>query len=565
MNADTARAAATGRRPGLPPAGTGLPQAGPGPYGLPRNYRVLLSQLPLAITSLVVAAILFAIDPVLAAHRLFVFGFSGVLLLAALAVVLPWDRMPPWCGCMMPLLDFIPIGAMVHGASTSLSGISLLSLFPILWLAWSDIAPLATRLVAFLGPLAIVWSPFIFGTLAPSRAGMLKPLLVPLIMLGLATAATVVTKRLAAQARELMATSATARRRAMQLDTILNVADVGVVVVDEHGNDVLMNTLQRSIHRLAVPPGNPDPTEAELLVFGADRTTPVRPGRRPVRRAIDGEEFSGHLYWLGTGPDQRAMATSVRQIIDDSGEGRGAVIVFHDVTEVMEAVAAQEVLVSSVSHELRTPLTSILGYLDLVLEESVDPAMVRYLGVAQRNAERLLLLVNDLLGTSHGAMAVVRSPGQLQEVLAAAVAAAQPRARERGVELRLVTAPAMDGSFDAVRMAQAVDNLISNAVKFSPPGGLVEVCGRMEGAGMVVSVRDQGAGMSPEESARLFTRFYRTEAARRAAIPGVGLGLAITKGIVAAHGGAIDVDSKPGGGSTFTIRIPAGTAAPAIR
>lgn len=526
-------------------------------FRLPRVQRALLSQMPLTVTTLVVVLFLFIIDPALVTNRLFFLGLVGVSFLTAAAALLRWNRLPHWSIWVIPLADFIPIGFMVYGANTILNGLSLLSVFPVLWLAWSDISRKFTWMAAFFGPLVIAWAPFIFGGVVPSRAGLIKPLLIPLIMLALAIAATVVTKSLQMQAERLAVTSGIAQRRAAQLDTIINVAEVGVVVVDEDGHDVLMNKRQRYLHRLAVPAGNLNATEAELLVFDADRVTPSEPMRRPVRRAVDGAEFSGELYWLGTGASQRAMSTSARQIIDEQGVRQGAVVVFHDVTDVMEAVAAQEDFVASVSHELRTPLTSILGYLELVIDEIEDEDAAGHLKVVSRNAERLFTLVNDLLGSARDAMTVAATNGDLQLILQAAVDAAQPRAEEHDVRLRLDADPGMLGSFDGVRMGQVVDNLISNAVKFSPVHGVVEVVGRPEAGGLLVSVHDDGVGMSHEEQARLFTRFYRTDSARKNAVPGVGLGLAITKAIVDAHGGTLTVRSEPGQGSTFTLWIPA--------
>lgn len=524
--------------------------------GVARIQRAVLSQLPLALTTAVAVVFLLLIDPVLVWDRSFAAGVAGVAVLTAAAALVPWARLPGWCLWLIPLLDFIPIGAMVHGANTTLTGLSLLSVFPVLWLAWSDIPHRAARAAALLGPLTIAWAPFIFANAQPSRAGMIRPLLIPLIMVALATAATVVNRSMRLQSARLAATYAIAQRRAGQLDTILNVADVGVVVVDEGGNDVLMNKRQQLNHALAIPQGVPDPAEADLLVFAADRSTPAEPQRRPVRRAVDGEEFSGELYWLGSGGGQRAMATSARQIVDAKGVRQGAVVVFHDVTEVMVAVAAQEDFVASVSHELRTPLTSILGYLELAMDEEVAGPVPGYLKVMSRNAERLLALVNDLLGSASDGTAIMPLEGDLHSVLASAVEAARPRARSKGVELVLDAAPGLRGRFDRVRIGQAVDNLISNAVKFSDPSGTVEVRGRMGDSGLQVSVRDHGAGMSQEEQAGLFNRFYRTTSARRAAIPGAGLGLAITKAIVDAHGGSLTVDSAPGQGSTFTITVP---------
>lgn len=528
-------------------------------FHLPPTRRVLLSQLPLTLTALVVLVFLLLIDPRLVTDTFLVAGAAGLMALTAAAAWVPWHRLPNWGTWIIPLADFVPIGAMVHGTNGNLNGISLLSVFPVLWLAWSDISARATRAVAFLATLAIAWAPFLFAGDVPSVPGLLKPLLIPIIMLALAVAATVVTRSLYQQAQRLEEASQEAQLRAGQLDSILNVANVGVVVVDAEGHDQLMNRRQQDFHALAVPPDRDDPTEAELLVFEHDRCTPARADARPVRRAVMGEEFSDELYWLGSGRRQRAMSTSARQIIDEQGARQGAVVVFHDVTEVVEAAEAQEQFVANVSHELRTPLTSILGYLDLAAEEGGDGPVQQYLSVVSRNAERLLALVNDLLSTANGATQVTAGQGDLYDVLSAAVEAARPRADLRGIELRLDAEPGMLGSFDARRLDQAVDNLISNALKFSPGSTVVEVAGRRQDAQLLVCVKDQGPGMSAEEQAKLFTRFYRTHSARQAGVPGTGLGLSVTKAIAAGHGGTLAVHSVPGRGSTFTLAIPAGT------
>lgn len=524
---------------------------------MPRVSRAVLSQLPLTVTTVVAFIFLLLVDPALATDRLFVMGAVGVMVLTVIAWLLRWSRVPSWCVWLIPLADFVPIGAMVHGANQTLSGLTLLAVFPVLWLAWSDISVHVTRTVAFFGPLMIAWAPFIFAGVHVTRGGLIRPLLIPTIMFALAVAATVVTRSLKSQAERLRAVSADAQRHTAQLNSILNVAEVGVVVVDADGHDVLMNRRQQTIHAVAVPEGVADPAEDQLLVFNPDRITPTEPSQRPVRRAVCQEEFSDELYWLGSGSRQRAYLTSARQIIDTDGVRQGAVVVFHDATEVMEAVAAQEQLVASVSHELRTPLTSILGYLGLALDEALEESTARYLAVVSRNTERLLALVNDLLGTASKALTVNAVQGDLHAVLVAAVEAARPTAYQRGIEVRLDADASMVGSFDTGRMSQAVDNLVSNAIKFSPRGGVVDVIGRCENGELAVSVRDQGAGISAEDQNRLFTRFYRTTSAVQSAVPGTGLGLAITKAIVSAHGGALAVDSAPSQGSTFTITIPA--------
>lgn len=527
-------------------------------FKLPRARRVFLGQLPLAVTAIIVALLL-ALQPYQVTPELFLSGFAGIMLLTVISAFVPWNRFSPGWAAVIPLADFIPLGAMIHGSNSTLGGITVLSVFPVLWLAWLDVSRVLTFTAALIGPLAIAWAPFTLGQGQLTSASLVKPLLLPVIILGLAIATTVVTRNLKAQTEGLTSANERERRRARQLDTILKVADVGVVVVDEDGNNVVVNSVLKPPPAGSIPGSGNASANVPLALFDADRTTPATAGHSPVQRAIGGEEFFDELYWYNTGEQQRALSASAKQVYDELGLRHGAVIVFHDVTSVMDAVSAQENFVSSVSHELRTPLTSILGYLELAQDELApdDETLKHYLTVVERNADRLLDLVNDLLSSSQNAASVSVRQGDLGQVLAAAVSAAIPRAAERRVTLTLNLGPGLDGHFDPVRMAQAVDNLISNAIKFSHHGGNIGIVASRDEQQLMVQVADSGVGMSQAELGQLFTRFYRTEGARSRGIPGVGLGLVITKGIVEGHGGKLLVTSEEGKGTTFTISIPA--------
>jgi PAS domain S-box-containing protein len=220
--------------------------------------------------------------------------------------------------------------------------------------------------------------------------------------------------------------------------------------------------------------------------------------------------------------------------------------------------------VASVSHELRTPLTSIRGYLDLVLDGDAGPLtseQEQYLGVIARNATRLLALVGDLLVVAQhdsGAVALDRQRGDLGAVASEAVSSAAPIAEERGLALAIAAQDVPEFEFDPARIGQVLDNLISNALKFTAAGGSVEVRVTCEADRAVVEVADSGMGMSGAEQERLFERFYRTESSSTQATPGTGLGLWISKTIVEAHGGEIGVDSATGRGTTFRVELPLG-------
>lgn len=257
------------------------------------------------------------------------------------------------------------------------------------------------------------------------------------------------------------------------------------------------------------------------------------------------------------------VSVAVTPRVDDNGETIGYIFVGTDVTHALEVARLKDEFVGLISHELRTPLSSILGYLELMRDDDESPLSVeqlQYLGVAERNAHRLLRLVGDLLFTaqvSSGKFPLTISQVMLGETISAAVLSATPGAVGAGVEL-ITELPADDLMVrgDAVRLGQACDNLISNAIKFTPRGGRVTVSLEPRGGEAIVVVRDTGIGIPESELDQLYARFFRASTATRNAVPGVGLGLTITKAIVTAHEGELDVESEEGVGTAFIMALP---------
>jgi signal transduction histidine kinase len=226
---------------------------------------------------------------------------------------------------------------------------------------------------------------------------------------------------------------------------------------------------------------------------------------------------------------------------------------------------AKDQFVSQVSHELRTPLTSIRGFLALLINDFADGLSAAeradYLAVIDRNAGRLLRLVEDLLFVAQmdeGRFVLDKTEFDLVGVLAEAVEAARPLADKRQIELRDQSETKLQLLGDRDRVGQVIDNLLSNALKFTPEGGVITIdVARSNGNARLV-VSDTGVGMRSDEIRHLFERFYRTDAATEQAVQGSGLGLSICKAIVEAHGGAITADSRLGFGTSLMIELPTG-------
>ena len=216
--------------------------------------------------------------------------------------------------------------------------------------------------------------------------------------------------------------------------------------------------------------------------------------------------------------------------------------------------------VSTVTHELRTPLTSIRGYLELLGESAnLTSDQAHFLDTIERNAQRLERVVGDLLFCAQveaGKLTLEQGIVDVDRAVADSVDAGQPAAVAKEIELVSELGGLPEISGDRARLAQVLDNFVSNAVKFTPIGGKVVVRTRATASGAEITVADNGMGIPAHELPRLFQRFFRTERATATAIPGTGLGLAIARAIVEGHGGTISVDSVEGAGTTFRIRLP---------
>ena len=370
-----------------------------------------------------------------------------------------------------------------------------------------------------------------------------------------------------------IATDITARKRAevalrvseQRHRSVVDALEEGVLLHDMAGTVMACN--QSAAQMVGLPIEEiigRTPTELPMRLVREDGTE-FPPDERPGHRAFRSGEpqlgvVAGHprpdgsVHWL---------SINCNPLIDpQTGEAFAVAASFADITEQRRAESLKEEFFALVSHELRTPLTSITGYLELVMdpdESELDPSQRHFLSVVERNAKRLQRLVGDLLFVAQfeaGKLSLETGSIAIEDVAAESVESARPRADELGIDLRLnaETTPIYEG--DAGRLGQTFDNLISNALKFTPAGGRVDVRVLNRRDHVVIEVADTGLGIALADQRRLFERFYRSSTATDQAIPGVGLGLSISKAIVEGHGGTIQVASDEGRGTTFTIDLP---------
>jgi two-component system, sensor histidine kinase and response regulator len=304
----------------------------------------------------------------------------------------------------------------------------------------------------------------------------------------------------------------------------------------------------------------------------ADEQEIIQTGK-PIAGQVERETYTGR-------PDAWVSTTKM-PLLGETGQIIGTFGISRDVTaqvsaENMLARQASELsaqnerlreldrlkdeFIAAVSHELRTPLTSIIGYIELLEEEGADgPNTGRFAEVIGRNAEQLLRLVGDLLFLSRmrsGKLVLELQGIDLAEIATEAVAEVRPDAQLKHIDVVLSAAPVPLFAADPGRIGELLGSLLSNAVKFTGPGGHVEVRTGVTDGQAMLTVADTGMGIPAADLERIFDRFYRTAAATRQMIPGTGLGLAIATAIADAHHGAITVESTEGQGSTFTVRLP---------
>ncbi|MCS5716792.1 PAS domain-containing sensor histidine kinase [Herbiconiux sp. CPCC 205763] len=522
---------------------------------------VFQSQLLLAAALLLLVCAAFVFQPGSVLDVRFFGGVAVVFVLTGAAAIVPWSTLPHYWIALLPIIDIFAIVAVRQG--NSVLGAGLLLVFPVIWLAgYFGLRGAVTSVVT---SSTLLWLSALLNGEPLTLNSIPGLLLLPVTLTFIATTTLLTSSRTSAQ-RGLLRQQADllevalrrARRQEQTLDEVLNAVTFGVVAFGKDGVESIVNRAHRNFQTQF---GQPESSVEPPVLYKPDRTTPYLPEERPFRRATGGERFDDVVVWLGEPGEHRvALSVSSRPLTAPDGELDGGVMVSRDVTAEINAIQARDDLVASVSHELRTPLTSILGYLELALDdEGLDASTRSMLEVASSNADRLLALVADLLtAASEKDQQIVMSFNQcdLAEIAVQSIEAQRLSASDRGISIENSIAEPVLLEADGFRLRQVMDNLISNAIKYNRENGHVSVSTRSSASHVDLIVSDTGIGLSDLEQTKLFDRYFRAEGVRQSTIHGSGLGLTISRDIVRRHGGDLVVTSALGVGTSFTASIP---------
>ena len=518
-------------------------------------------QLAVAFGAVTVGVGVVLLDPQLFAQNEFLGGFALLAATTMVTLVTPWARVPR-AAIAVPFVDLIAIG-LLTGAEAALG---YLWIVPVVWISMYSSALV---IVVALGLL------FCFQVMR-WWATDASPLQLVIVMLTLGSLAVTVHQG----ARRTRAYRHLIRRQSRQLDRALarrtndearaqalfESISTALARVDAHGQLDLTNAAYRRLYAY-------DDTDyrhpSRAVEYDAYRGTALPREQTSVARAARGERVIDEVIWLyGADEQWRALSLSIRgrpAVTAPPGTPGSpaspipaddiSIIELVDITAIEDERRARRAATSAVSHELRNPLTVILGHADLLIESpDLTPAAREHAALIETGAERMLTLTSSLLDTNR--VTDTAREFDLSAIATAAVDAFAPAAASTGIALTLEAGEALLVGGEGFRMRQVVDNLVSNAIKYTPRGGTVATTARRDGDDAVLTVRDTGIGIGPGDLERVFAPYFRAQSATASGIAGTGLGMSIARTIVEEMRGTITLDSALGAGTTATVRLP---------
>lgn len=563
-----------------------------GPGYPPGFYGTIRQRLPIfaAVGALSVLAALIPFPHERTAEIL----VAGALffVLTAAAVVLPWRRLPEWFWPVIPI-GYIAVIALLRDAEGgTISGLEALYFLPIVWLAFYGrreqlIVGLVAVFLAMVIPILVVGPPEYPAS--EWRLVVVTTIVLSLVSFSFLTMVTRDRDYVADMAEQSLLARQNARQALEtreQLASLLRAATgTAVIGADENG---LVSFFSAGAQRMFGY--SAEEVVGTLVIDRRELFERQEDLEALVRRAHNQTTPAEEPIWTYVRKDRVKRRCSVAITSQRTVSGhRGYVIVAHDVTEreqldvererllavqrevtqvlveqnhrLRELTQMKDDVVATVSHELRTPLTSIRGFVELLLDgksEGFDPEQIRMLKTIDRSSRQLLQVAEDLLADPGGGqgLRVKFAATNLSTLARDAVDTMAATAASRDIGLRLVVDRPVIILGDNSRLHQLFANLLSNALKFTPPGGRVEVQVSALDHFARLDVLDTGPGIPTDQREQLFERFYRLASSTSQGVPGTGLGLAIAKSVVEAHEGTIQIVDTPGWATTFRVHLP---------
>lgn len=521
----------------------------------PRTRSIWLTQLVLAATVITMSVLVLILEPTVFGNWTFSVGVAAIAGITFATLVTPWSRLPPPAALTVPFADAIAIALLAGNNDLRLG---YLWVFPIMWVSMHFGAQAMAAMLTVISATLVLTV-----TADPGSVSVLRVfvILISLLFIAITTHLAMRHSRalrrlLLRQASRLNATASRRTDQERRTTEILNGVDTGVARISSSGVLLAVNDAYTQLYGI-------DPSDLSQPAGSAEysglRGMPVPHMDRVFARAARGEPFTDVRVWLFTPAGEwRTVSASTKRLSATEREEATTLLLVHDITAITHAERERERLAAIASHELKHPLTVMIGNAELALESpELSPKTRERLETILSASDRMLEMTTSMLSSSRGE-GVARDAFDeidLRPIVADSVASFRPTARTHDVSVQLSAEQPLLISGDGFRLRQVVDNLVSNAIKYTPSEGTVRIVAAVDGDSVSLAVADTGIGVSKDELPKLLTPYFRTSAAKQKA-SGTGLGLNITNEIIAAHSGTLTIESEEGLGTTVTVRLP---------
>jgi len=533
-----------------------VPQTDEGSSPSSRTRSVWLLQLVLGASVVITVLLTQALEPSLFAVWTFSTGVGVVIALTAVAIIVPWHRLPRNAVAVIPFGDIIGIGLLSFGTDLRFG---FFWVFPITWIATHFAVSLLVSTLATVGVIIVIDAAA--NGSGPATALRLIVVLLSLTFIGitayLSSRQTRAFKQLLRrQASRLQGTLQRVTGQERRVSQVLNGLDTGIARMSADGEILALNDTYLSLYGIdRDEPQRP----GSAVEYATLRGEPLNESERPFARAARGEQFDDERVWLfDADGNWHALSASTRRLVS-SDEPESTLLIVHDITALIEAERARDRLAATVSHELRNPLTAIIGHADLALDDpGLSPKVREQLEVIAGAGERMQKLISEILANSRGVFREKDTPktADATRIIASSLESFRPAAAARRVTILDDLPGAAEVVGDAFRLRQAFDNILSNAIKYTPGGGSVHLSAEVGDDSVVLRFADTGIGIPAEDLPRIFDPYFRSRAARDSSTPGTGLGMGIVRGIIEENGGSVTLESDLGSGTTVTVVLP---------